>query len=135
MTARLAGPLAPVGEAARTRFGQLLHAEGAQPSTTLDDPVQQTDRPLAVFLVRARSERDGQADPEPIILIDLALAHRYRDVCQIEVLDPPLHPEQDAAPDGPRPVRLIDAREAPLYPRARRAAIVRDRRTRQPARR
>jgi hypothetical protein len=66
-----------------------------------------------------------------MILIDPALAHRYSDVCEIEVHDPPAAERSSHLAALLTPLHVIDARESPLYPEARRAIIVRDRRCRE----
>jgi hypothetical protein len=87
--------------------------------------------PLRVFFVPAHAAPEQALPAVAMILIDSALAHRYGDVCEIEVHDPPAADMSSGLAALLTPLHVIDARESPLYPDARRAVIVRDRRSQE----
>jgi hypothetical protein len=88
--------------------------------------------PMVAYLVDRRAwERGRYPQAEPIVLVDQALAHRYQDVREIELIDPPVCPELAPELAGAGPLFVINAREDVFYPRASRATIVADHRGHQ----
>lgn len=63
---------------------------------------------------------------EPVVLVDLALAHRHPGVRVLELVSPPPTPEQAPSLATAIPIFVIDMREAMLYEGARPAVVVRD---------
>lgn len=91
--------------------------------------LEQTLASEKAFLVRERDVALGRyPTAEPVILVDLSLAHRYPGVRYVTLVDAPA--EEDAGPRlGLQPILVINLRQAVLYEGARPATIVEDLRT------
>ncbi|MFN0074436.1 MAG: hypothetical protein ACKVVP_23385 [Chloroflexota bacterium] len=76
--------------------------------------------PTVYFMRRAEANGDSEAPVLPVVLVDAALQHLYSDAIELTVVDGPM--------DGAIAAFNIDPREMVLYPDARHAVIVDDRR-------
>lgn len=76
---------------------------------------------LTVFFVRRAEIARGTAEFEvPVVLIDAALQHLHPEALELTVVDAP--------GEGALGACCIDSRQLALYPAARRAVIIEDRR-------
>lgn len=86
-----------------------------------------------VFFVPRRDVAVGNYPfAEPVVLVDLALAHRYPGLRALDVVDVPASSEQAPALTEALPIFAVNQREALLYESARPAVIARDLRSAVP---
>lgn len=84
--------------------------------------------PVVFFVPRVEVARGRHPTAEPVVVADLALAHRHPFVQEVVVIDRPNGAALRGAA-GATPIFAISPRELIFHPRARRVTIAEDRRT------
>lgn len=83
-----------------------------------------------VFIVSREEIRLGRyPSAQPVILVDLALIHRYEAVRELELCDAPGQFDGPVRGGSPLPIFVIHPREVAFYEGASLATIVEDRRS------